>query len=170
MVYVLSLSPRILLTYLLNYDKANYTKQCNFYIILLPNLTRLWQSIPNPRLCLSLNQIWYLWLFIIYINNLDSGISSEVSKFADDTKVGRIIRTDQDASELQGDLDRLYDWARKWQMEFNIGKCNIFSVGRSNPLHNYSLHDIPIDRVLLWERLRSLSKIWPPSKMPVYSG
>ncbi len=52
-------------------------------------------------------------LFIIYINNLDSGISSEVSKFADDTKVGRIIRTAQDASELQEDLDRLYDWARK---------------------------------------------------------
>ncbi len=53
-------------------------------------------------------------LFIIYINDLDSGISSEVSKFADDTKVGKIIRTGQDARELQGDLDRLYDWARKW--------------------------------------------------------
>ncbi len=62
-------------------------------------------------------------LFIIYINDLDSGISSEVSKFADDTKVGRVIRTDYDASELQGDLDRLNEWARKWQMEFKIGKC-----------------------------------------------
>ncbi len=51
------------------------------------------------------------------------GIVSEVSKFADDTKVGKVIRTDKDARELQGDLDRLFDWARKWQMEFNIGKC-----------------------------------------------
>ncbi len=59
-------------------------------------------------------------LFIIYINDLDSGICSEVSKFEDDTKVGRVIRPDQDDSELQGDLDELYDWARKWQMEFNI--------------------------------------------------
>ncbi len=38
------------------------------------------------------------------MNDLDSGINSEVSKFADDTEVGRVIRTDQDASELQGDL------------------------------------------------------------------
>ncbi len=39
-------------------------------------------------------------LFIIYIIDLDTGISSDVSKFPDDTKVGRVIRTDQDASEL----------------------------------------------------------------------
>ncbi len=50
---------------------------------------------------------------------------SEVSKFVDDTEVGRVIRTEQDANELQGDLDGLYDWARKWQMEFNIGKCSV---------------------------------------------
>ncbi len=50
-----------------------------------------------------------------------------------------MIKTEQDANELQGDLDRLYDWARKWQMEFHIGKCSVMSVGRNNPLHNYSL-------------------------------
>ncbi len=45
---------------------------------------------------------------------------------------GKVIRTDQDVRELQGDLDRLSDWARKWQMEFNIGKCSILSVGRKD--------------------------------------
>ncbi len=59
------------------------------------------------------------------IPDLGGATCSEVSKFADETKVGKVIRTDQDARVLQGDRDRLYDWARKWQMEFNIGKCNI---------------------------------------------
>ncbi len=85
-------------------------------------------------------------MFIIYINGLDLGISREVSKFADNTKLGKVIRTDEDARELQGDLDRLYDWTRKWQMEFNTGKCSILSVGRNNPLHNYSLNATPIKR------------------------
>ena len=32
-------------------------------------------------------------LFIIYINDLDNGISSDISKFADDSKIGRIIKS-----------------------------------------------------------------------------
>ncbi len=74
-------------------------------------------------------------MFITYINDLDSGIRSKVSNFMNDTKVGRIIKTGQDVSELQSDLDRLYYRAKKWQMEFNIRKCNILSVGRNLLLH-----------------------------------
>lgn len=43
-------------------------------------------------------------LFIIYINNLDIRISSDVSKFIDDTKIGRVIQKDQDAGTLQDEL------------------------------------------------------------------
>ncbi len=38
----------------------------------------------------------------IYIN-VDSGISSDASKFADDTKTGRVIRLDSDVTALQTD-------------------------------------------------------------------
>lgn len=31
-------------------------------------------------------------------------------------------------------------------MEFHIEKFNILSIGRNNPLHNYSLNAAPIDR------------------------
>ena len=53
-------------------------------------------------------------LFIIYINNLDNGISSDISKFADDSKIGRIIKSEYDVKDLQGDLDRLNEWVVKW--------------------------------------------------------
>ncbi len=76
----------------------------------------------------------------------DTGISRDVSKFADDTKIGRVIQYDKNACVLQDKLDKLYDWAGKWQMEFHVGKCSILSVGRNNPLHNYSLNDTSLSR------------------------
>ncbi len=50
-------------------------------------------------------------LFILMI--WTRALAVKLANLGDDTKVGRVIRTDQDARELQGDLDRLYEWARK---------------------------------------------------------
>ena len=36
-------------------------------------------------------------LFIIYINDLETGINSGISKFADDTKIGRPVKNINDA-------------------------------------------------------------------------
>ena len=46
-------------------------------------------------------------LFLIYINDLDDSIISNVLKFADDTKLFRKVNTDGDKQHLQNDLDRL---------------------------------------------------------------
>ena len=46
-------------------------------------------------------------LFLIYINDVESGISSDISKFADDSKISRIIRSESDVRDLKGDLDKL---------------------------------------------------------------
>ena len=61
-------------------------------------------------------------LFIIYINDLETGISSDISKFADDTKIGRPVKNIHDASMLQEDLIRLHDWSEKWEMKFDVNK------------------------------------------------
>ena len=52
-------------------------------------------------------------LFIIYINDLDNGVSSSISKFADDTKIGRIINSADDIMAPQRDLNWLSGWADK---------------------------------------------------------
>ena len=53
-------------------------------------------------------------LFIIYINDLDLGLVSKISKFADDTKMG--INADSDAAvkQLQEDLRKVGEWSKKW--------------------------------------------------------
>ena len=55
-------------------------------------------------------------LFLIYINDLDDNITSNVLKYADDTKVFRKVNTDGDKQHLQNGLDKLVKWTEKWQM------------------------------------------------------
>ena len=43
-------------------------------------------------------------LFVIYINDIDDGITSLLLKFADDTKMARNIVTESDCDEPQKDL------------------------------------------------------------------
>ena len=44
-------------------------------------------------------------LFIVYINDLDEGMTSNVLKFADDTKLSRKVDGDEYQEALQKDLD-----------------------------------------------------------------
>ena len=78
-------------------------------------------------------------LFIIYINDLDIGLVSKISKFADDTKLG--IKADDDAvvKQLQEDLNRIGEWSLKWQMPFNLGKCKVMHIGYKNVNAKYEL-------------------------------
>ena len=80
-------------------------------------------------------------LFLIYINDLDDSITSNVLKFADDTKLFRKVNTDGDKQHLQNDLDRLVKWPEKWQMLFNFGKCKCLHTGHRNLNVNYKMGD-----------------------------
>ena len=53
-------------------------------------------------------------LFLIFINDLDNGLSSTVHKFADDTKLVRPVNKCTDGQELQSDLDSVCSWASRW--------------------------------------------------------
>jgi len=59
-------------------------------------------------------------LFLIFMNDLEDTISSNVLKCADDTKIFRELKDNMDCSRLQSDLDKLVSWSQKWQMEFNV--------------------------------------------------
>jgi ribonuclease P/MRP protein subunit RPP40 len=79
-------------------------------------------------------------LFVLFINDIDTAVDLVglfLSKFADDTKAARVVDTDEDVQKLQEDLDGLAEWARTWQMLFNVDKCKVIHVGRNNAKHDY---------------------------------
>ena len=86
-------------------------------------------------------------LFIIYINDLDNGVNSDISKFADDTKIGRLINSRNDTEILQIDLDKMQEWTIKWQMNFNTSKCSILHVGRNNAASDYTLNGVRLSKL-----------------------
>ena len=60
-------------------------------------------------------------LFLIYINDLEKNIKSNIIFFADDTMFFFSIIKDPviSAGNLNHDLDIIYQWAHQWKMEFN---------------------------------------------------
>ncbi|MBB6707133.1 reverse transcriptase family protein [Proteus mirabilis] len=79
-------------------------------------------------------------LFVIYINDLDASIRGTVSKFADDTKIGGVVDSEEGYLRLQQDLDQMGQWAEKWQMEFNSDKCEVLHFGKANLSRTYTLN------------------------------
>ena len=59
-------------------------------------------------------------LFLIYINDLKEGLSTNAKLFADDTSLLSVIHDNQtSANNLNKDLERISNWATHWKMNFN---------------------------------------------------
>ena len=73
-------------------------------------------------------------LFIIYINDLPSTVSSSIIlMFADDTKCYRPISCANDSLLLQRDLNSISEWCVAWNLSFNSTKCAALHFSRSLP-------------------------------------
>ena len=81
-------------------------------------------------------------LFQLYINDLPENIQSQVRLFADDTAVYLTVINPNDSNILQSDLDKLQEWERTWDMEFNPSKCQVLHISRARQqiYSQYTLH------------------------------
>ena len=77
-------------------------------------------------------------LFLVFINDLDSGIINWILKFADDTKLFGPVPDSSARDLLQKELDKLVKWSEDWQMMFSEEKCNYKSCTSEEEIKNLS--------------------------------
>ena len=73
---------------------------------------------------------------MVYINDLEEGVTGKILKFADDTKLFRKTKEIGDKHNLQDDIDKLVKWSEKWQ---NFGKCKCLHTGPGITSMNYEM-------------------------------
>ena len=80
-------------------------------------------------------------LFNIYINDLFKDIKAKGKLFADDAKLYSEVNNQNQATELQNDLNTISGWSNKWLLKFNISKCSVMHFGKNNKRYNYVLDE-----------------------------
>ena len=77
-------------------------------------------------------------LFILFLNDITSGLSegTNISMYADDTKIWREIHGEHDHLALQRDITYLLEWSIKNKMVFHPDKCKALMVRLRKPPPN----------------------------------
>ena len=74
-------------------------------------------------------------LFLIMIRDIDKEtLNAMVGIFADDTRIWRVFRGEEDAATLQGELEKAYSWADLNNANFNCDKFEAMRFQRR--IHN----------------------------------
>ena len=71
--------------------------------------------------------------------NLQQEDKPFVSKFADDEKRCRIVRTKDQGDRMQEDINHMVDWTCRMGVELNKDKVHLLHVGRTNTRRQYTL-------------------------------
>ena len=80
-------------------------------------------------------------LFLIYINSMGDGITSQMLLYADDAKIYRSVTALGEDEELQNDLNVISKWVDGSLMKFKMTKCHTLTFAGRVKLaeRNYTL-------------------------------
>ncbi|CAL4068485.1 unnamed protein product [Meganyctiphanes norvegica] len=82
--------------------------------------------------CLMFRTVFAAVVFIIMISDMDENDKSSIVRlFADDTRISRKIKSEEDKVLLQKVLNIIYDWASKNLVKFNENKFEQMSHGEA---------------------------------------
>ena len=88
-------------------------------------------------------------LFLIYVDDIGNGLSSTVRLFADDCTLYREVRSLQDCTLLQQDINKLHSWTQKWQLALNTNKCKVMNISLKKKAlpFTYCINNNPLEWV-----------------------
>lgn len=93
-------------------------------------------------------------LFLIYINDLPTNVSSKICLFADDCVLYRKVTDAADISLIQEDLNNITKWCQLWRMELNVRKCKSMRISSAEVTSpTYTLNNIPLECVTSYKYL-----------------
>ncbi len=58
-------------------------------------------------------------------------LNSYINLFANDAKIIKIIKDENDCNELQKNIDEIHALSQRWILEFNTRKCHMLEIGKS---------------------------------------
>ena len=74
-------------------------------------------------------------LFLIYIADISDHLNhSNMSSYADDSKIINTIKSWRDNYNLKQDLSKIYKWSKENLMEFNSTKFEVLKIGKNEDL------------------------------------
>ena len=84
-------------------------------------------------------------LFLLFINDIADGIDAKtnISLYADDTKLWREMSSEKDCTILQSDIDKLNNWCHTNNMKFHPDKCKVVSIKASSNSNDNLLYILP---------------------------
>ena len=72
--------------------------------------------------------------FLIFIGDITEGVTSSTLVYVDDSKTKDNVKNENDVERLQQNLDTIYEWEAKNNMEFNGGKCQVMRYGKNQEI------------------------------------
>ena len=77
-------------------------------------------------------------LFLVYTKN-----------DTDDTYIYRVIKSKEDTTDLQRDLDALVNWEQTWSMKFHSDKCKVLTITSKRKIirFDYKIHNKFLEKV-----------------------
>ena len=110
-------------------------------MVRLPAGPVLGRGVPEGSICGPI-------LFVLFCNDVPASLASSCLMYADDLKLFRHVRTPEDATALQIDLDRLCRWSETWKLKLNPAKCKTITFTLRKPVqYDYVVHGVTLERV-----------------------